>query len=132
MSGRKPFCSNIFFRDSSFSVRRGKSYFTRPIKSCSIRLGHERNSLTSSTIKKALQIRFACKTAGYNLLREQQQSKERCRRFRFNKSGSYEHLCCLTLDEMSIKAGYEYDPSTSEIAETVVKQLTALCLCYQD
>ena len=97
---------------------------------------------TIETIKKAMQIRFACGTAGYQLLRSQHQplpgfrtlprymskvdfepgvlcqvldalsSKVKC----MNKE---EKFCCITLDEMSVLPSIEYDSSTSQLSSNV-------------
>ena len=90
------------------------------------------------TIKKALQIRFACGSGGYSLLRRQHQPLPSIRTLQrkmeninfdsgliddiFQSLGSKvshftaeEKLCCLTLDEMSITSCIEYDAGSGNI-----------------
>ena len=91
-----------------------------------------------STIKKALQVRFACGTNGYNLLLKQHHPLPSVRTLQRRMSeinfgsgilhqvfsalhtkGEYmcreEKICCLTLDEMCLTACTEYDASLGQI-----------------
>ena len=127
---------------ANFQLQVGK--FFSPDQLRAVQRGGDMRGIpwTSSTIKTALQIRFACGTAGYNLLRKQHQPLPGLRTIQRKMSTipfqpgvlhhifealatkvehmqPNENLCCLTLEEMSITAGYEYDPSTSQIAGTV-------------
>jgi len=90
----------------------------------------------SETYKKALKLRFACGIAGYDELLEQGHPLSSLRSLRCKMEEvsmepeildetfiflklkvaaltDKERDCCLTLDEMSIKAGYQYDKSSS-------------------
>ena len=97
---------------------------------------------TIETIKKALQIRFACGTAGYQLLRSQHQPLPGIRTLQRYMSkvdfepgvlcqvvdalsskvtcmNEEEKFCCITLDEMSVLLSIEYDSSTSQLVANV-------------
>ena len=98
---------------------------------------------TIETIKKALQIRFACGTAGYQLLRSQHQPLTGIRTLQRYLSNNVdfesgvlcqvldalsskvtcmnkeEKFCCITLDEMSVLPSIEYDCSTSHLIGNV-------------
>ena len=91
---------------------------------------------SNETIKKALQLRFACGSTGYNLLLQQQQPLPSLRSLRrriefirmepgilgevfsflevkVSAMKPEEKECCLTLDEMCIQPGLQYDQSSS-------------------
>lgn len=93
---------------------------------------------SSSTIKKALKLRFACGPTGYDLLLKQQQPLPSLRTLRrkmevvdfepgiltevfenlkikVSELKQEERECCLTLDEMSITASVEYDNSSGRV-----------------
>ena len=97
---------------------------------------------STETIKKGLQIRFACGTAGYNLLRSQHQPlpgirtlQRQMAKFNFEPGVLHqvvealsakvtcmeeeEKFCCITLDEMSISSAIEYDSSIGQIIGNV-------------
>lgn len=97
---------------------------------------------SSYTVKKALQLRFACGSSGYKLLLQQHYPlpSERTLQRRMEsvpfESGilrevfdymqlkvkemkEEERLCCLTLDEMSLTSKYEFDPSSGDILGNV-------------
>jgi DNA transposase THAP9 len=92
----------------------------------------------STTIKKAMQIRFACGATAYDLLlkhpytlpstRTLQQSIQHIHfsggilhqifdymKIKVDHMLQEERLCCLTLDEMSIQSAFEYNVSLGEI-----------------
>lgn len=91
---------------------------------------------SNETIKKALQLRFSCGSTGYNVLLQQQQPLPSLRSLRrriefihmepgilgevfsflqvkVSAMKPEERECCLTLDEMCIQPGLQYDQSSS-------------------
>jgi hypothetical protein len=98
-----------------------------------LKRGHMRGSKWSTdTIKKALQLRFSCGKTGYQTLLDSgyphpsiRTLQKRTEKFNFEPGilddvidfmfakvkglRNEERLCCLTMDEMSIKAGLDYD-----------------------
>nr|XP_054757276.1 uncharacterized protein LOC129263389 [Lytechinus pictus] len=97
---------------------------------------------SSSTVKKALQLRFACGASGYKVLLKQHHPlpSERTLRRRMEKvsfqpgvlgqvfdflklkvEGMHpdERLCCLTLDEMSLTSSVEYDAGGGDLMGSV-------------
>lgn len=97
---------------------------------------------SSPTVKRALQLRFACGASGYNLLLQQSYPLPSVRTLqRRMKTISFhpgilhqvfqylqlkvkdlhaeEKVCCLTLDEMSITPNIEYDQSSGQLIGNV-------------
>lgn len=97
---------------------------------------------SSYTVKKALQLRFACGSSGYKLLLQQHYplpSERTLQRrmesvpfepgilrevfdymqLKVKEMKEEERLCCLTLDEMSLTSKYEFDPSSGDILGNV-------------
>ena len=115
--------SRLFGRDQLAALKRGGMRGTR---------------WSASTVKKALQLRFACGSSGYKLLLQQQYplpSERTLQRrmeavpfqpgilvqvFDFLKLKvegmcQEEHTCCLTLDEMLLTASVEFDPVSGSL-----------------
>ena len=70
---------------------------------------------SSATVKKAIQLRFACGATGYNLLSQ----VFKYLAVKVNNLCEEERVCCLTLDEMSITPSIEYDASSGQLLGNV-------------
>ena len=116
--------------------RRVKKLFTEDQLVNMSRVSPHSHKWTNETYKKALKLRFACGTTGYAellnqghplpSLRSLRRKMEvvsmepgildetfRLLKLKVEALDEKERECCLTLDEMSIKAGYQYDTSSS-------------------
>lgn len=97
---------------------------------------------SSSTVKKAFQLRFACGSAGYKVLLQQHYPlpsertlQRRLQNIQFEpgvltnvfdmfevkvkEMNDMEKTCCLTLDELSLTAGVQYDASSGNLLGNV-------------
>jgi len=111
-----------------------KARLVKRLKKCQVKnkAGRKGNRWTNLQVKKALQLKFACGTTGYKLLLDQDYELPSISTL-YKRSASFQFLpgiitevfellaikakqmqeedrrCVLTLDEMSLKVGYNFD-----------------------